>query len=114
METLASAVIGHMVGDYLLQNDWMATKKKQRSLPCLVHCVLWTISVLVFSGWWRWDVAIFLFVCHFIQDRSQLIVKWMSIQQKGFMEPPLGPWSIIVVDNVWHLVQLWIAWKFLI
>jgi len=32
--TLTLAIIGHLVGDYLLQNDWMALNKKKRSLNC--------------------------------------------------------------------------------
>jgi hypothetical protein len=27
--------------------------------------------------------------------------------------PGLGPWSIIVVDNVWHLVTIWAVWRFM-
>lgn len=28
-DTLVLAIIGHLVGDYLLQNDWMALNKKK-------------------------------------------------------------------------------------
>lgn len=114
-DILASAIVGHLVGDYLAQTDWMAQNKKQRSLPCLVHCMIWTSSVFAFTGW-NWTALLFIFVCHFIQDRTQIIAWWMKLSWKpqiGFMQPPLAPWSLIVVDNVWHIVQLWIAWRFL-
>lgn len=45
-------LVGHLVGDYLLQNDWMALNKKFKNfegrLACGVHCFLWTLSVLAF------------------------------------------------------------------
>jgi len=114
METLASALIGHMVGDYLMQNDWMALNKKKHSWPCFVHCLLWTLSVFNFTQWGLIPCA-FLFVTHFIQDRTY-IVKWCMEHagQSGFTQPPFAPWSLIVVDNTWHLVQIWFAWKYLI
>lgn len=114
-EGLTLAIVGHLVGDYLLQTDWMAQNKKLQSWPCLVHCVIWTVCVCVFAGW-GWLAAVFLFGCHFAQDRTQIVKWWMTLQwksQTGFTQPPLAPWSLIVVDNVWHVVQMWIAWRFL-
>jgi hypothetical protein len=49
----------------------------------------------------------------FLQDRTQVVKWWMGLSwksQTGFMQIPLAPWSLIVVDNVWHL---WFAWRFL-
>lgn len=31
------ALLAHLVGDYLVQNDWMASTKTQRHLPAVVH-----------------------------------------------------------------------------
>jgi hypothetical protein len=95
------------------------------SLPCFVHCVFWTVSVMAFSGW-GWHERLFgiggvifliLFVTHYFQDRSQLVVWWMRLDwkdQSRFSEPPMAPWSIIIVDNVWHIVVLWAVWKFVV
>lgn len=112
---LLLAIIGHLVGDYLLQTDWMANNKKLRSWPCLVHCLIWTACVCIFAGW-GWLAAAFLLACHFAQDRTQLVRWWMTLRwkdQTGFTQAPCAPWSLIVVDNVWHVVQLWAAWRFL-
>lgn len=99
-------LIAHLIGDYLIQNDWMAQNKKERTLPCLVHVSLYTTAVFALTLWPWWAMAI-VFVTHFIQDRTKIITWWMAkIGQRGFANPPLGPWSIIVVDNVWHLVVL--------
>lgn len=129
-ETLACAIVGHLVGDYLLQNDWMAINKKKSSFPCLVHCFLWTLAVAIFAQWNSFVVMLVLFSTHFIQDRTSIIAWWMSLRwkdQSEFMrcdkiefrdlhEPivkvGLGPWSIIVVDNVWHILTIWAVWRF--
>jgi hypothetical protein len=42
---LTEAIIGHLVGDFLLQNDWMAANKKKNSWVCLLHCLIWTAWV---------------------------------------------------------------------
>lgn len=112
MNTLTLAVIGHLVGDYLLQNDWMALHKKQSSFRCAVHCALWATAVCGFAGWplWVWPI---LFAAHFAQDRTNVIAWWMdAIGQTQFRTGMCAPWSIIVVDNVWHLVSLVIVAHF--
>lgn len=112
---LTLAIIGHLVGDYLLQNDWMAMNKKQNPLICMVHAILWTLAVCLFAGWYN-PYAISALLCtHFIQDHSNIVGKWMSlIGQKQFATGPCSPWSIIVVDNVWHIVTIWAVWKFIV
>lgn len=114
---ITSAIIGHLVGDYLLQNDWMANNKKRSSIICAIHCTLWTFSVCVFAGWWTWQAFAVLWLTHFIQDRTQIILWWMRLKWKDqtlFATAPMAPWSIIVVDNVWHIVTIWAVWRFLV
>ena len=138
--TLICAIIGHLVGDYLLQNDWMALNKKKPSpwgnTACVVHCALWTFAVILFSEWYRsknlqW-ICWALFLTHYAQDRTNVIAWWMRLRwkdQSKFMEndrlflgshecdasiiPGLGPWSVIVVDNVWHIVTIWAIWRYI-
>lgn len=120
-DSLTLAIVGHLVGDYLLQNDWMAGNKKASDVPCAVHCMLWTFSVLLFSGWFRVPeprggvITAFLFLTHYAQDRTNVVLWWMTRvnRQKQFATGPCAPWSIIVVDNVWHIVAIWAAWKWI-
>ena len=113
-ETLTLAVIGHLVGDYLLQNDWMALHKKQSDFRCGVHCALWTAAVCVFTGWSAPVIWLVLFVAHYAQDRTNVIAWWMdTVGQRQFRTGPCAPWSSIVVDNVWHLVAITLVWRFL-
>lgn len=117
---LTEAIVGSLVGDYLLQNDWMARGKKNHVWICLVHSAIWSLCVMLFSGWRSLggfdselsSSTVYLFliltVLHFWQDHTNIVQLWMkAVGQKKFAEPPLGPWSTIVVDNVWHMVVLW-------
>ena len=115
-DTLTLAIVGHLVGDYLLQNDWMALNKKKSSLPCAVHATLWTLTVCAFTGWWALPAIAVLWITHFLQDRTRIILFWMTKinRQAEFTKPPSAPWSIMVVDNVWHIVVLWVVWRFII
>lgn len=116
MNTLLLAIIGHLVGDYLLQNDWMALNKKKPghigTAACMLHALLWSISVTMFSGWWRvyWTQPA-LFALHYWQDRTNFVLWWMTKvnRQKQFAEGPCAPWSVIVVDNVWHILSLYVV-----
>jgi hypothetical protein len=36
-------LLAHLVGDYLLQSDWMANNKTKRSWPALVHALLYSL-----------------------------------------------------------------------
>ena len=113
---LVGAIVGHLVGDYLLKNDWMALNKKKSDFACTIHCLIWTFSVLLFAGWHGFWICSILYSTHFIQDRTQIIGWWMRLpwkNQSKFAEPPMAPWSLIVVDNVWHILTLWAVWRFM-
>jgi hypothetical protein len=48
-----AAFIGHFVGDYLFQNQWMAIGKSQPgmrgALACTVHVLLYTLAIALFT-----------------------------------------------------------------
>jgi len=77
----ASLIIGHLIGDYLLQNKWMAMNKSGNTWKCLVHCLLYTCAVTV-TTWpslhcWQWPLLIF--ASHFPVDRWSLADKWLNL-----------------------------------
>ncbi len=39
-------IFAHLIGDYLLQNDWMAARKKENSLVCLIHIVTYMLPFM--------------------------------------------------------------------
>lgn len=107
-EGFIGAMVGNLMGDYLFQNDWMALNKKKSTFHCLVHCTIWTACVLLCSGWFHWLPALVLFAEHFLQDRTTIINWYMrKIGQHQFATGICAPWSVIFVDNVWHIVTLW-------
>lgn len=103
-------LVAHLVGDYILQNDYQALNKKKSSIVCGYHCLMYTLSVLVFSGFaWHWWAYPICFALHFVQDRWTLIEKWMELSgQTSFRDGPCKPWSTIAVDNTFHLLTLYL------
>jgi hypothetical protein len=164
-------LIGHLLGDYIFQNDWMAANKtnlhpgpcpaspfsipgilgarvvqqiirdmgasvgllpddvgeaglrrlavwedaRQRwwlgHLACTIHCLIYAISVWLCSWWWMpWWGVLACFVVHWPIDRWRLARVWMMhvSGQKAFASGALAPWSVIVVDNTFHLLTLFV------
>jgi len=61
----------HLFGDYWLQSDWMALNKTKQTLPCSVHCFIYTLPFLLFTDN---ILALFLiFATHFVEDRWSLV-----------------------------------------
>ena len=120
---------GHMLGDYILQNDWMARNKtlwgnhekdgpdwtwrvsNLGHLACTVHCLFYTFAVWACSFWWMplWGLVV-CFVVHWPIDRFRLAYVWMThvAGQSYFAskEHPMWPNGIILVDNTFHLLTL--------
>ena len=72
-------LIGHLIGDYLLQNKWMAMNKSGCTTKCAVHCLLYTISICI-ATWCASPLWIAIVFCsHFIVDRFSLADKWLNL-----------------------------------
>lgn len=96
-------IYAHLIGDYLLQSDWMAKGKKVSSWICLAHVATYMIPFL-FCGlvWWQ---LLLIGIQHFLQDRTAFIIWLMKIKGSAeFAKPPMAPWSIIVTDNIVHIL----------
>lgn len=79
----------HLVGDYLLQSDWMAQQKTSRTFPALAHAAVYTAPFwLLMPSWWALTIV---GGTHFVIDRWRLAryVCWA----KNFLAPygTLGP-----------------------
>ena len=123
-------LILHLVGDYLTQSDWMALEKTKRSLPCLIHVVLYTLPFLLLtqSPWALAAIA----VSHFIMDRWRLIryanwLKntmaplsawhgWRECTGTGYHKDRpawMAVWLMIIADNTAHLACNYVALAYL-
>lgn len=103
-----SLLVAHCVGDYLLQNDWMATNKKRCSFVCAFHSATYLIPFVALAYRLQTWQLVLILVQHFAQDRTGFVLWFMThTGQEKFASPPMAPWSIFVVDNTFHL--LWIV-----
>jgi len=76
----ATLILGHLIGDYLLQNKWMAMNKSGSTWKCAVHCLIYTAAVAA-TTWptvhgWQWSLLVF--ASHFPVDRWSLADKWLD------------------------------------
>ena len=103
--------VKHVIGDFLLQTAWMATKDRKTgwALPLLVHCaihgVLTTLLVVVVQPK-LWFVGLVDFAIHITIDR----IKGMLVAH--FAIVPGNPWFwwLIGVDQaLHHLTNLLLA-----
>ena len=108
----------HLFGDYVTQTDWMATNKKLRYFPALVHATVYSIPFLLLHL--SWIAFAVILVTHFLIDHYTLAryvvyfknkttnwnLKWSDCNATGYpKETPvwLSTWLLIIADNFLHL-----------
>jgi hypothetical protein len=107
-ELFINVLIGHCIGDYWLQNTWMAKTKSKPGIDgrmaCTLHVSLYSWAVccaLCFGvsamGWWK-AVLIYalIFIPHWLIDRYSLAGKWMELKNG------VHPWKVWELDAVHH------------
>lgn len=119
--TALGIVLAHLVGDYLIQSDWMALEKTNRWWPAVVHGATYTIPyVLVTQSFWA---LLVIGGTHIIIDRYRLArhviwVKnlvgpksyrhpWSECKATGYHESRpawMAVWLMIIADNTIHLL----------
>jgi hypothetical protein len=105
-------LVGHLVGDFLLQTDGMAKYKAQSWTWMLRHVGLYlAVMALVLGAYalstpvplWGLGLALlFIAVTHIILDRRGFTLGWMRLIG---ITSDLG-WLIIVADQVFHVLAL--------
>lgn len=105
-------LIGHLIGDWMFQNDWMARDKRGRwwSSQCVTHCLVYTVAV-VLVAWLgsglqatapQLGFAFFvILITHWLIDGFNLAEHWGNLinqTQSSFVR--------IVVDQTMHLIVL--------
>lgn len=113
------ALICHLLGDFCLQNDWMASKKRMDSFCCAVHVAVYTAVFLALT----WNILALALIAgtHFLIDRCGLGLKWCEFYGVGSPwiritdegSPPRlqvpepaykNFWLVVVCDQTFHLV----------
>lgn len=96
-------IYAHLIGDYLIQTDWMAKNKKISSLACLLHVICYLIPFMFTKL--SYLAILVIGIEHFIQDRTTIVTKLMILTgSEDFTKPPMSPWSVIIVDNILHVL----------
>lgn len=140
IQLFVAAMLGHFVGDYLLQNQWMAIGKSHKGfhghLTCTVHVILYTLSIAIFTSLWSPLFLATVFIPHWLIDRFSLAWYWIDFKNpvshlKIWDEGPvcakpaptelqMNVWKVafaapvyIMNDNTFHWVCLWLTLKFL-
>mgnify|MGYP000214500488 CR=1 FL=1 len=100
-------IYAHLIGDFIIQNDWMAENKKSNTFVCIVHILTYLIPFFL-TSLVTWKLLL-IGLEHFVQDRTNIVVRFMELKgSKNFAKLPFTPWSIFLVDNILHI--LFIAW----
>lgn len=115
---IATTLLAHLVGDYLIQSHWMATEKTKRWWPAIAHAVTYGLPFLLLT---QSPLALLVIVgTHAVIDRHRLArhVVWFKNQfapaafrpahtATGYPEetPPwLSFWLLILADNILHML----------
>ena len=112
MNMLSWLIIGHLIGDWLLQSDWMAQGKRTRLITAagMTHFTVYTL-VIVGILWLAGQqvlspITLFLmggviFVSHWLIDATDCVSLWM--RWFGQQDRPL---MRIMVDQTFHSIVL--------
>jgi len=115
----ANQLVAHVVGDYLLQSEWMVREKGHSNFAALVHVVVYTLPFLFLT---QHPLTLLVIAgSHFVLDRWRLaryVVwlknrpwpgsrPWAECRETGY--PPDTPkwmstWLLIIVDNTLHVL----------
>jgi hypothetical protein len=107
-------LVGHLVGDFILQTRWMAEKKSQEFLALFVHSAVYTITVALLAllvhrangtDGLSWLAIGLIFLSHLALDQRNFINFWArKINGNTNIE-----WLKITLDQSWHILILALA-----
>jgi len=110
--TFGWLLVGHLVGDWLLQNDWMATQKRQGyyTPAGMLHYSIYTVSILAalflsktedvpFTFWVT--AGVIVFASHWLIDATNIVDRWMRLLRQSDLA-----WLRIVIDQIAHILVL--------
>lgn len=111
-------VLAHLIGDYLLQNDWMAANKRKSSFVCLVHCFFYALPFVFLCHATLGQVSVIM-GSHFLIDRFGLAQYWVKLINWNWRSVNFGfdnnkprylsVWLLIIVDNTFHVMCNYIS-----
>jgi hypothetical protein len=112
MNMFSWLLLGHLLGDWLLQNDWMARGKKRGlfTKAGMVHFVTYTAIILLVFWLFNYGklnpgstlvAGIIVFVSHWLIDATDIVQGWMHFYGQSDREMVR-----VMVDQTLHLLAL--------
>jgi hypothetical protein len=113
----------HLIGDYLLQNNWISLNKKKAgnlgSFACHVHCILYSAPFLFIGSW---KAVFIIYFTHYIIDRHFIVSTFTAIKNGIYeidnygygktTDKTTAMWLHILNDNTLHMVINFLALKY--
>jgi hypothetical protein len=115
-------LLAHLLGDYVLQSDWMAQEKTRRWGVAIVHAVVYSLPFLLLCSPSLEAMAVII-PTHAVIDRLRLAKYvcyaknfmaprwywhlWKDCEATGYHKdrPPwMSVWLLILADNTLHLL----------
>ena len=90
LHTIVLVVLCHLIGDYVLQCDFIAQTKGKNWYHLFVHCALYCVPFLVVFGW-TWQLAV-IFISHLIIDPLKVV--------KGVVYAATSIASVVLTSSV--------------
>jgi hypothetical protein len=103
------AVAGHLLGDWFLQNSYMAAHKESSWLTAFSHATVVSLTMLTALTWtteWsdRYVVLVLVnLVTHAVIDRRTAVRWWMKNVQ-GWDPAPF--WGVLALDQALHFAVI--------
>lgn len=105
-------LMGHFIGDYVLQTDWMGMNKSKNDWVCALHSLIYTLSVAACVNCWLSNFMFTVALQHFIFDRDRRLIKWLIADRHfKWATDRERMWLMFFYDNLSHLFTIWILLK---
>lgn len=103
-ELMIWGLVAHLVGDFLLQNEWMATNKVNPKHPAgWVHALIHVAALLAVG--WTVIAALMVGLIHWFIDLRFPLAWWRGFYRQT-TEGPMAVHVAIWEDQVVHIVIL--------
>lgn len=78
-------ILGHLVGDFLLQGSNTAANKKNKYESHITHCLLYALAVMLFTTtlpvlpWWTIAILTYsIAATHYLVDYTDIVDRWFN------------------------------------
>ncbi len=112
MSPFAWLFLGHLTGDFLFQTRWMAVHKLNNNAALIVHCLVYSLTIALFSlpfGGLSFLALVIVFLTHAFLDKRKFIAWWTEHITGAKASSTQFLWLKIVTDQIFHLLVLAIA-----